>query len=160
HFNSRRAAQPFVSVNCAALPESLLESLLFGHVRGAFTGASFDKLGELQKADGGTLFLDELGELPMALQPKLLRAVEYGEVQPRGSTAAPARVDVRLVCATNRDLPRLVREGRFRDDLFYRVGVVTVELPPLRSYKHNLEVMAQIFRERACERHNKEVPHL
>src|SRR5262249_11339509 len=109
HFNSRRAAQPFVSVNCAALPESMLEGLLFGHVRCAFTGASFDKVGELQKAHGGTLFLDELGELPMSLQPKLLRAVEYGEVQPLGSNKAPSRVDVRLVCATNRDLPDMVR---------------------------------------------------
>ena len=160
HFNSRRSAQPFVTVNCAAIPEAMLESLLFGHVRGAFTGATFDKLGELQKADGGTLFLDELGELPTTLQPKLLRAVEYGEVQPLGSNRPPARVDVRLVCATNRDLRRMVREGRFRDDLYYRVSVMTIELPPLRSYRNNLEVLAQVFRERACERHHKEVPHL
>ncbi len=160
HFNSRRAVQPFVTVNCAAIPESMLESLLFGHVRGAFTGATVDKVGELQKADGGTLFLDELGELPMLLQAKLLRAVEYGEVQPLGSNRPPARVDVRLVCATNRDLGRMVREGRFRDDLYYRVSLMTVELPPLRSYRNNLEVLAQVFRERACERHKKEVPHL
>jgi transcriptional regulator with GAF, ATPase, and Fis domain len=160
HFNSRRAAQPFVTVNCAAIPESMLESILFGHVRGAFTGASFDKVGELQKADGGTLFLDELGELPMTLQPKLLRAVEYGEVQPLGSNKPPARVDVRLVCATNRDLPQLVREARFRDDLYFRVSVMCIELPPLRSYKQNLEVLAQVFRDRACEQHKKEVPHL
>jgi transcriptional regulator with GAF, ATPase, and Fis domain len=160
HFNSRRASEPFVSVNCAALPESMLESLLFGHVRGAFTGATFDKLGELQKANGGTLFLDELGELPIALQPKLLRAVEYGEVQPLGSNKPPQRVDVRLVCATNRDLGRMVREGRFRDDLFYRVSVMTIELPPLRTYRQNLEVLAQVFRDRACEQHKKDVPHL
>jgi transcriptional regulator with GAF, ATPase, and Fis domain len=159
HFNSKRAQKPFVSVNCAALPESMLESLLFGHVRGAFTGATFDKLGELQKADGGTLFLDELGELPMTLQPKLLRAVEYGEVQPLGSNRPPERVDVRLVCATNRDLPEMVRAGRFRDDLYYRVGLMTIELPPLRSYRQNLEVMAHVFRERACEQHHKEVLH-
>src|SRR4029077_2674056 len=138
HFNSRRSAQPFVTVNCAAIPESMLESLLFGHVRGAFTGATVDKVGELQKADGGTLFLDELGELPMSLQPKLLRAVEYGEVQPLGSNQPPARVDVRIVCATNRDLPQLVQRRQFRDDLYYRVGVMTIELPPLRSYRHNL----------------------
>jgi transcriptional regulator with GAF, ATPase, and Fis domain len=160
HFNSRRSAQPFVTVNCAAIPESMLESMLFGHVRGAFTGATVDKVGELQKAHGGTLFLDELGELPMSLQPKLLRAVEYGEVQPLGSNRPPARVDVRLVCATNRELSQLVRQGRFRDDLYYRVSVMTIELPPLRSYRHNLEVLAQVFRERACERHKKEVPHL
>jgi transcriptional regulator with GAF, ATPase, and Fis domain len=160
HFNSRRASQPFVSVNCAAIPENLLESLLFGHVRGAFTGATSDKIGELQKADGGTLFLDELGELPMSLQPKLLRAVEYGEVQPLGSNQAPSRVDVRILCATNRDLPQMVQRRQFRDDLYFRVGVMTIELPPLRSYRHNLEVLAQVFRERACELHKKSVPHL
>jgi transcriptional regulator with GAF, ATPase, and Fis domain len=157
HFNSRRAAQPFVTVNCAAIPETMLESMLFGHVRGAFTGATADKIGELQKADGGTLFLDELGELPMLLQPKLLRAVEYGEIQPLGSNKAPVRVDVRLVAATNRDLPDMVRAGRFRDDLYYRLGVMTLELPPLRSYSGAIEVLAQLFRERAVERHGKDV---
>jgi transcriptional regulator with GAF, ATPase, and Fis domain len=96
----------------------------------------------------------------MSLQPKLLRAVEYGEVQPLGSNKPPARVDVRLVCATNRDLPAQVREGRFRDDLYYRVGVMTIELPPLRSYKGALEVLAHVFRERACERHGKEVARI
>jgi transcriptional regulator with GAF, ATPase, and Fis domain len=160
HFNSRRASGPFVTVNCAAIPETMLESLLFGHVRGAFTGATTDKIGEYQKADGGTLFLDELGELPMTLQPKLLRAVEYGEVQPLGSNRAPARVDVRLVCATNRDLPSLVKAGQFRDDLFYRLSVMMVELPPLRRYRNAIEVLAQVFREQSCERHKKDVPHI
>jgi len=157
HFNSRRAAQPFVTVNCAAIPETMLESMLFGHVRGAFTGATVDKLGELQKADGGTLFLDELGELPMSLQPKLLRALESGEIQPLGSSRAPLHVDVRIVAATNRDLPAMVREGRFRDDLYYRLGVMTLELPPLRSYRGAIEVLAQVFRERAVERHQRDV---
>ncbi len=160
HFNSRRAAEPFVAVNCAAIPESMLESLLFGHVRGAFTGATVDKIGELQKADGGTLFLDELGELPMSLQPKLLRAVEYGEVQPLGSNRPTERVDVRIIAATNRDLPAMVRGGRFRDDLYYRLGVMTLELPPLRTYPGAIEVLAQVFREQACERHRKEVPRI
>jgi two-component system response regulator HydG len=160
HFNSRRANGPFVTVNCAAIPETMLESILFGHVRGAFTGASFDKIGELQKADGGTLFLDELGELPKSLQPKLLRAVEYGEVQPLGSNRAPERVDVRIVAATNRDLSAMVRSGEFREDLYYRLGVMTLELPPLRSYKGAIEVLAQVFREQACERHEKAVPKL
>ncbi|HEY4243291.1 MAG TPA: sigma-54-dependent Fis family transcriptional regulator [Kofleriaceae bacterium] len=157
HFNSRRAAAPFVTVNCAAIPETMLESLLFGHVRGAFTGATADKIGELQKADGGTLFLDELGELPTSLQPKLLRAVELGEIQPLGSNRAPLRVDVRIVAATNRDLPEMVRTGRFRDDLYYRLGVMTLDLPPLRSYRGAIEVLAQWFRERAAERHRKDV---
>ncbi|MFT3842218.1 MAG: sigma 54-interacting transcriptional regulator [Myxococcaceae bacterium] len=160
HFNSPRAAQPFVAVNCAAIPETMLESILFGHVRGAFTGASQDKVGELQKADGGTLFLDELGELPKALQPKLLRALEYGEVQPLGSNKAPERVDVRIVAATNRDLRSMVRSGEFREDLFYRLSVMTLELPPLRSYRNAIEVLASVFREQACERHGKSVTRI
>ncbi|MEM9074267.1 MAG: sigma 54-interacting transcriptional regulator, partial [Myxococcota bacterium] len=109
HFNSKRAQEPFVTVNCAAIPETLLESVLFGHVKGAFTGAVSDKQGEFQKADGGTLFLDELGELPLPLQAKLLRAVEDGEILPVGSNRAPFSVDVRLLCATNRDLPAMAR---------------------------------------------------
>ena len=117
-------------------------------------------MGELEKADGGTLFLDELGELPMALQAKVLRALEDGEVQPLGSNRAARRVDVRLLCATNRDLPRMVREGRFRDDLYYRIGIMTIELPPLRSYRESLEVLAHVFRQRAAERHGREVSRI
>ena len=158
HFNSRRAKAPFVTVNCAAIPETLLESVLFGHVRGAFTGATADKRGELQKAHGGTLFLDELGELPVPLQAKVLRAVEDGEVQPLGSNDAPIEVDVRLLCATNRDLPSMMREGKFRDDLYYRLSVMIMELPPLRSYKDdNLEIIAQVFLKQAAERHGRDV---
>ncbi len=157
HFNSRRSGKPFVTVNCAAIPETMLESVLFGHVRGAFTGATFNKLGEFQKADGGTLFLDELGELPLMLQAKVLRAVEQGEVTPLGSNAPPKHVDVRLICATNRDLAAMVRQGRFRDDLYYRVSVVSIELPPLRSYKDNLEILAQVFLEEAAHRHGRPV---
>ena len=154
HFNSRRAAGPFVTVNCAAIPETLLESALFGHVKGAFTGASFDKLGEFHKADGGTLFLDEVGELPMILQAKVLRAVEYGEVQPLGSNKPPSRVDVRLLCATNRDLPEMVRKNAFRDDLYFRLSVMQMDLPPLRSYKANcLDTMARVFLEQAVGKH-------
>ena len=160
HGASRRADKPYVTVNCAAIPETLLESILFGHVKGAFTGASFEKLGEFHKADGGTLFLDEVGELPVALQAKVLRAVEQGEVQPLGSNAAPVRVDVRLVCATNRDLEAMVADGRFRDDLYYRLGVMTLELPPLRRYKEQLEVMASVFIEQAAARHGKTAPRL
>jgi len=157
HFNSSRAGRPFVAVNCAAIPETLLESVLFGHLRGAFTGATFTKLGEFRKAEGGTLFLDEVGELPMTLQPKVLRAVEQGEILPLGSNEAPARVNVRLICATNRDLAAMVREGRFRDDLYYRIGVVTVELPPLRSYKTNIPVLSQVFLRQAAKTHGKPV---
>jgi len=157
HFNSKRAQKPYVVVNCAAIPETMLESVLFGHVKGAFTGASFDKLGEFQKADGGTLFLDELGELPLSLQAKVLRAIEQGEVTPLGSNGAPERVEVRLICATNRDLAAMVRERRFRDDLYFRVGVIAIELPPLRSYKDNLEILAQVFLQQAAHRHGRAV---
>ena len=160
HQSSRRADRPYVTVNCAAIPETLLESILFGHVKGAFTGASFDKKGELQKADGGTLFLDEVGELPVMLQAKVLRAVEQGEVQPLGSNAPPEHVDVRLICATNRDLEAMVRTGAFRDDLYYRLSVMTLELPPLRRYKEQLEVLASVFAEEAAARHGKRAPRI
>ncbi len=160
HANSKRADKPYVAVNCAAIPETLLESILFGHVKGAFTGASFHKVGEFQKADGGTLFLDEVGELPVMLQAKVLRAVEQGEVQPLGSNDPPARVDVRLIGATNRDLEAMAKTGQFRDDLFYRLSVMTIELPPLRSYKDNLEVLAGVFVEQASRAHGKRAPRL
>jgi DNA-binding NtrC family response regulator len=160
HWNSKRAEKPYVTVNCAAIPETLLESILFGHVKGAFTGASFHKVGEFQKADGGTLFLDEVGELPVMLQAKVLRAVEQGEVQPLGSNEPPDRVDVRLICATNRDLEAMAKTGAFRDDLFYRLSVMTLELPPLRSYKDNLEVLANVFLEQSSSAHGKPAPKL
>jgi len=160
HWNSRRAERPYVTVNCAAIPETLLESILFGHVKGAFTGASLNKVGEFQKANGGTLFLDEVGELPVMLQSKILRAVEQGEVQPLGSNDPPDRVDVRLICATNRDLEDMAKKGLFRDDLFYRLSVMTLELPPLRSYKDNLEVLANVFLETSASAHGKPTPRL
>ena len=167
---SRRARDPLEQparrasrtsrVNCAAIPETLLESILFGHVKGAFTGASFHKVGEFQKANGGTLFLDEVGELPVMLQAKVLRAVEQGEVQPLGSNEPPDRVDVRLICATNRDLEAMAKTGAFRDDLFYRLSVMTLELPPLRSYKDNLEMLANVFLEQSAAAHGKPAPRL
>jgi len=160
HASSRRAEKPFVTVNCAAIPETLLESILFGHVKGAFTGASFQKVGEFHKADGGTLFLDEVGELPVMLQAKVLRAVEQGEVQPLGSNDAPERVDVRLICATNRDLEEMAKTGAFRDDLYYRLSVMTLELPPLRSYKDSLEILANVFLEQSAAAHGKPAPRL
>ncbi len=160
HFNSRRVDEPFVTVNCAAIPETMLESILFGHLKGAFTGASFTKVGEFQKADGGTLFLDEVGELPMLLQAKVLRAVEQGEVQPLGSNQPVERVDVRLICATNRDLAQMAREGTFRDDLYYRLGVMMMTLPPLRSYKDCVEVLAHVFLQQSSERYGKAPPRI
>ncbi len=160
HFNSRRAEGPFVTVNCAAIPETMLESVLFGHVKGAFTGATFDKVGEFSKADGGTLFLDEVGELPLPLQAKVLRAVEHGEVAPLGSNRPAERVDVRLLCATHRDLPAMVESGEFRRDLYFRLSVMTMELPPLREYKDNLAVLAGVFVQQAAQRHHRPAPRL
>ena len=152
HFNSRRRTRPFVVVNCAAIPETLLESTLFGHTKGAFTGAAYEKVGELEKAHGGTAFLDEIGELAPSLQAKLLRALEGGDILPVGSNAAPRRVDVRVVCATNRDLDAMMRDGRFRDDLFYRVSTIMLDLPPLRTLRPNLPVLVQVFASQANAR--------
>ena len=132
HAASSRAEKPLVTVNCAALPEQLVESELFGHEKGAFTGATEEQPGLFEVADGGTLFIDELGELPLALQPKLLRVLEDGSLRRVGSSQE-RRVDVRVVTATNRDLAADVADGQFREDLYYRVNVLTVELPPLRD---------------------------
>ncbi len=148
HFASARKAGPFVGINCAALPASLLESELFGHVRGAFTGAERDRTGLMVAARGGTLFLDELGELPLDMQAKLLRVLQEREVRPLGSSDAVA-VDFRLVCATNRELRDEVARGRFREDLFFRVGVVEVALPPLRDRLEDLPALAAHFLRRA-----------
>ncbi|MFK7817343.1 MAG: sigma-54-dependent transcriptional regulator [Planctomycetaceae bacterium] len=142
--NSLRAGKPFVTVNCAALPESLVESELFGHVKGAFTGATADKPGLFEVADGGTLFIDEIGELPPALQPKLLRVLEDGSMRRVGSHKA-RKVDVRIVAATNRDLADEVSKGRFREDLYYRINVMSLQLPPLREREGDLPLLIKHF---------------
>ncbi|MBS1792512.1 MAG: sigma-54-dependent Fis family transcriptional regulator [Acidobacteria bacterium] len=144
HFNSRRANKPFLAVNCGALPESLLESELFGHTKGAFTGATADKKGLFRSADGGTLFLDEIGEMPAALQVKLLRALQEQEVLPVGSSA-PVRFDTRIIAATNRDLETEVAENRFREDLFYRLNVIEISLPPLRTRREDIPLLVRHF---------------
>ena len=131
HMAGNRRNGPMVAVNCSALPESLLESELFGHVRGAFTGAFQNRMGRFEQAQGGTLFLDEIGELPMDLQTKLLRVLQEREIQRLGSSEI-IKVDIRVVAATNCDLARRIEEGRFREDLFYRLNVVPIEMPPLR----------------------------
>ena len=144
HNRSRRARRPFVAVNCAALQESLLESELFGYVRGAFTGAATDRMGLLESADGGTLFLDEIGEMSAPLQAKLLRALENGEVRRVGGVSSRI-VDVRVVGATNQDLQRAVTERRFREDLFYRINVFQIPLPPLRARGDDVIVVGRAF---------------
>jgi Nif-specific regulatory protein len=144
HRNSARSTRPFIAVNCAALTESLLESELFGHEKGAFTGAIGLKKGKLELADGGTLFLDEIGELPMSLQAKLLRALQEREFDRVGGTR-PVRVDFRLIAATNRDLEAGVETGQFRQDLYYRINVVTLSLPALRDRVEDVPVLAEYF---------------
>lgn len=141
HYNSLRRDGPFVAENCGALPDELLESELFGHKRGAFTGASEDRVGLFELADGGTIFLDEIGEISPAFQVKLLRVLQEGEIRPLGSNRR-RNIDVRLVTATNRELENEVRNGRFREDLYYRLSTFTIELPPLRERREDIAVLA------------------
>lgn len=159
HRRSARRDGPFVPVNCAAVPEALLESELFGHTRGAFTDARTARSGLFVEASGGTLFLDELGEMPLGLQPKLLRALEERVVRPIGASAE-VPFDVRLVAATNTDLESAVEEGRFRADLFYRVNVLQIDLPPLRRRDNDVLLLAQRFVEQCAERSGKRVTGL
>lgn len=154
HLNSPRKSRPFVTINCAAIPKDLLESELFGHVRGAFTGAIANKKGKIEIADSGTLFLDEIGELPLTLQAKLLRLLQEREIEKIGATA-PSRVDVRVLVATHRNIQAMVEDGEFREDLYYRLAVIPLELPPLRERPDDVAVLAQHFFERARQRHNR-----
>jgi two-component system response regulator AtoC len=151
HRMSPRSGRRFVAINCAAIPENLLESELFGHARGAFTGATADKPGLFEEADGGTLLLDEIGELPSALQAKLLRVLEEGEIR-RVGEAKNRKVDVRVLAATARNLEAEVRQGRFREDLYYRINVMRIHLPPLRQRPEDIEALARLFLQRAGER--------
>ncbi len=144
HYLGPRKRGPFVTENCSAIPETLLESELFGHEKGAFTGADQDRKGLIEQADGGTLLLDEIGDMPMEMQAKLLRVLEVGEVRPVGGKKATP-VDVRIVAATHRDVRRMAREGTFREDLFYRLAVITVDLPPLRERREDIPALVQRF---------------
>ena len=152
HENSPRAQKPFVKVSCAALPETLLESELFGYEKGAFTGAISRKAGRFELADGGTLFLDEVGDMSPATQVKLLRVLQEREFEPLGSTRS-IKVDIRLITATNKDLEQEAKEGRFREDLFYRLNVVPVRLPPLRERKEDIPLLAEHFFQIYKEKH-------
>jgi transcriptional regulator with GAF, ATPase, and Fis domain len=144
HHNSLRASRNFVKVNCAALQENLLESELFGHEKGAFTGADRQRIGRFEQADGGTLFLDEIGDMSASTQAKILRVLQEHEFERLGGTRT-IRVDVRLIAATNRDLSAMVAAGQFREDLYYRLNVVSVETPPLRERKEDILPLAMHF---------------
>jgi transcriptional regulator with GAF, ATPase, and Fis domain len=150
HSNGARADRPYISVNCGAIPDNLLESELFGHRKGAFTGAAHDRKGKFEAAHGGTIFLDEIGELPLAGQVKLLRVLESREIQRVGSDETTA-VDARVVAATNKNLRRLCDEGRFREDLFYRLSVIHVTLPPLRERRDEIPLLLEFFGDEAAE---------
>src|SRR3990170_1479274 len=156
HFASPRAAGPLIRINCAALPETLLESELFGHEKGAFTGALATRKGRFELADGGTLFLDEIGDLPLHLQVKLLRVLQEREFERVGSSR-PVAVNVRLLAATHRDLEALVRAGRFRDDLYYRINVVSISLPPLRERREDIPLLLDHFVEKFSRRNGKRI---
>ena len=144
HDLSLRRSQTFVAVNCGAMPEALLESELFGHVRGAFTGADKDKKGLIEAAEGGTVFLDEIGEMPPTMQVKLLRVLQERKYRPVGGTEESA-ADIRVIAATNRDLPKSVGEGKFREDLFYRLNVIPVQMPALRERVEDIALIADHF---------------
>jgi two-component system, NtrC family, response regulator len=159
HLNSPRKGGPFVVVNCAAIPENLIESQLFGHRRGAFTGATEDRKGKFEVASGGTLLLDEVAELPLQLQPRLLRALQEGEIDKIGATS-PIHVDVRLVAATNHDLQERVHEGSFREDLFYRLNVVPLRMPALRERREDIPLLSEHFLVKHAKRHERPVPRL
>ncbi len=153
HYKSRRAARAFLAVNCGALPENILESELFGHTKGAFTGATGDKKGLFRSADGGTLLLDEIGEMPPALQVKLLRALQEHEVTPVGASV-PVKFDARIVAATNKNLETEVAENRFREDLFYRLNVIEINLPPLRERQADVPLLAKHFAAKFAKEQN------
>jgi len=159
HEQSGRADGPMVTVNCAAMPEGLLESEFFGHVRGAFTGATMTRAGRFAQADGGTIFLDEIADMSPKLQVKVLRVIQERRFQPVGSNEV-VEVDVRIIAATNRDLSKMVQEGRFREDLYYRLHVIPIEVPPLRERETDIALFLQHFLEKYSQENGVSVPHL
>ena len=159
HEASRRREKPFIAINCAAVPEHLLESELFGHVRGAFTGATLPKPGKFELANGGTLLLDEIGEMPLELQPKLLRVLQEREVERLGDTRT-IPVNIRIIATTNVSLQEMVEQGRFRADLYYRLNVIPLTLPPLRERTDDIAVLAQYFAEKFAKQAGRPVPDL
>ncbi|MFW5701673.1 MAG: sigma-54 interaction domain-containing protein, partial [Bacteroidota bacterium] len=159
HQSSDRADRPFVVVNCAAMPDTLFESELFGHEKGAFTSADRQRTGKFEEADGGTLFIDEVGDIPLMIQVKLLRAVQFGEIMRLGSNKV-IRPDVRIITATNRNLEKMIREGEFREDLYYRFNVVNIDIPPLRSRRLDIPPLIDRFLEKFAGMNKKDVASL
>jgi DNA-binding NtrC family response regulator len=155
HSLSARSAKPFVTINCGAIPKDLLESELFGHMKGAFTGAFTDRRGQVEAANGGTLFLDEIGEMPPELQVKLLRLLQNSEIQKLGAVSV-TKVDVRVIAATHRDLSAMVRGGEFREDLFYRINVIPLRLPSLRERREDIPELLRFFFEQSCLKHGRQ----
>jgi DNA-binding NtrC family response regulator len=155
HYNSKRREKPFVTINCGAIPKDLLESELFGHVKGSFTGAVAHRRGKVESADGGTLFLDEIGEMPLELQVKLLRLIQQGEIEKVGAPTA-STVDIRSIAATHRDLEAMIEDGTFREDLYYRLSVIPLELPPLRERLDDIPKLVQHFFSKTKKKHERE----
>ncbi len=156
HLRSNRASQPYIKVNCAAIPETLIESTFFGHRKGSFTGAYRDQTGKFEEANGGTLFLDEIGELPLTAQAKLLNVLQEGEIEKIGFQR-PQKVDVRVIAATNKDLQQMIREGKFREDLFHRLNIIHIHLPPLRERKEDIPLLTDYFLKQLSETYNKAI---
>jgi len=154
HFNSLRKQGPFLAINCAAIPEALIESELFGHEKGAFTGAAKQRIGAFERARGGTVFLDEIGDMPLVLQAKLLRVLQEREIQRIGGTIS-IPVDVRVIAATNKDLESRVKSGEFREDLYYRIAVFPIVVPPLRERREDIPLLARHFLQKHAERTEK-----
>jgi len=154
HFNSPRKDRPFVTINCSAIPQDLLESELFGHLKGAFTGAAAHRKGKVEMADGGTLFLDEIGDLPPSIQVKLLRLIQQGEIEKIGASAT-LQVDVRIVAATHRNLERMVEDCTFREDLYYRLAVIPLVVPPLRERPEDVPELIHHFFLQSCRKHGR-----
>jgi DNA-binding NtrC family response regulator len=154
HANSSRSSKPFITVNCGAIPRDLLESELFGHVKGSFTGALMERKGKAEAAHGGTLFLDEIGEMPLELQVKVLRLIQHGDIEKVGA-AASGRVDIRVIAATHRGLPAMVENGTFREDLYYRLNVVPLRLPSLRQRPEDIPELVDLLFQRSCNKHGR-----
>jgi len=159
HYSSERQDKPLITINCAALSENLLESELFGHEKGSFTGAVNQRIGRFEQADGGTLFIDEIGDIPLQTQVKLLRALQFGDFERVGGSQT-MRTDVRVITATNRGLEKMIDQGFFREDLFYRINVVTVLLPPLRLRKTDIPVLVQHFLDKYTVQNDKKIEGL